>query len=166
MVSVALSLGSNIRRYFYINRALDALEQTFGDILVSPVYESAAVGFNGSPFLNLIVIVETSQSLMAVIKNLKQIENDNGRDRSRPKFAARTIDIDVVTYGDLAGEVDGISLPRPELFANAFVLLPLVDLWADKPVPGLALNFSQLWQRQGDQGQQLMRVFFRRQVGL
>lgn len=166
MIQVSLSLGSNIRRYYHINQGLDALTQAFGAVQCSPVYESAAVGFQGSPFLNLIAIIETNLPLGEVISRLKQIEDDNGRDRSGPKFSPRTLDIDVVTYGDAVGDVDGVELPRPELFKNAFVLLPLVDLWPDKKVPGRPQTYAELWQTQGDTTQQLQVVPFTRTASL
>ncbi len=165
MTVISLSLGSNIDRFRHINLGLDALERVFGAVTCSPVYESAAVGFAGSPFLNLIVLVESELSLTEVIRILKGIEDENGRDRSGPKFSARTLDIDVVTYGDQFGLVDGIQLPRPELFKNAFVLLPLVDLWPDKTVPGESVDYQTLWRQHGDRTQQLNVVAFERRRG-
>lgn len=162
MTDVSLSLGSNIRRYFHINQALDALEEEFGDILCSPVYESAAVGFEGSAFLNLIVCVQTDKSLSDVIGVLKRIEDENGRDRSGPKFGSRTLDIDVVTFGDEHGEIEGVELPRSELFKNAFVSLPLADVWPDKIVPGTITTYAALWDSQQGLGQQLQVVSFKR----
>lgn len=164
MTDVSLSLGSNIRRYFHINSALNALEVEFGEIDCSPVYESAAVGFDGSAFLNLIVCVKTELGLSEVITVLKRIEDENGRDRSGPKFGPRTLDIDVVTYGDIAGEVDGIELPRPELFKNAFVSLPLADIWPDRVIPGQKETYAELWKSQGDRTQQLHKVAFERRA--
>jgi 2-amino-4-hydroxy-6-hydroxymethyldihydropteridine diphosphokinase len=161
-VQVSLSLGSNIDRYRYINAGLAALESEFGTVTCSPVYESAAVGFNGSPFLNLVSIVETSKSLTEVIKSLKDIEDENGRDRTGPKFSARTLDIDVVTYGDCSGVMEGIELPRAELFKNAFVLLPMIDLWPTQQVPGTTYTYQQLWQRFENKDQALSVVPFER----
>ena len=162
LTKISLSLGSNIDRYRHINAGLTALESAFGEVRCSPVYESAAVGFNGSPFLNMIVIIETNQSLTDVISRLKAIEDNNGRDRTGPKFSARTLDIDVVTYGDAVGVIESVTLPRPELFKNAFVLLPLVDLWANERVPGKSMTYQALWEQQGDKTQRLHVVPFER----
>jgi 2-amino-4-hydroxy-6-hydroxymethyldihydropteridine diphosphokinase len=161
-IQVSLSLGSNIERYSHINAGLMALEEEFGEIICSPVYESASVGFKGSPFLNLIVIIETTISLTDVIRKLKAIEDRNGRDRTGPKFSPRTLDIDVVTYGSFFGVLEGIQLPRPELFENAFVLLPLVDLWADELVPGKNMTYQQLWSASENKSQELHVVDFTR----
>lgn len=166
MTTVSLSLGSNIRRYYHINRGLNALEQAFGALQCSPVYESEAVGFDGSPFLNLIAAIETELSLPDIVHILKEIEDANGRDRQGPKFSARTLDIDVVTYGQVSGVQDGLTMPRPELFKNAFVLLPLADIWPDRRVPGREETYLQLWQRDGNHDQKLNPVGFRRDQNL
>jgi 2-amino-4-hydroxy-6-hydroxymethyldihydropteridine diphosphokinase len=154
-INVALSLGSNIERYKHINAALNALENEFGSLICSPIYESDAVGFDGSAFLNSIAIVQTDKSLTRVISILKAIEDDHGRDRTGPKFSARTLDIDVVTYGDLFGVHEGVELPRAELFKNAFVLRPMADLLPDETVPGENSTYLTLWQ-QFDQSKQAL----------
>ena len=161
-VRIALSLGSNIDRYRHINAGLDALEAEFGEVLCSPVYETAAVGFDGSPFLNLVAVIHSPLSLSDVNVALKRIEDANGRDRSGPKFSPRTLDIDVVTYGDALGVVEGVELPRPELFKNAFVTKPMADLLAEVPVPGQGCNYLQLWQQYGNRDQALQQVPFER----
>lgn len=141
---VLLSLGSNVDREYHLKAALDALGEAYGPLDVSPVYESAAVGFAGDAFFNLAVALQTDESLSDLNVHLKQIEDACGRDRSQPKFSDRTLDIDVLTYGDLAGEVEGIKLPRYEVYKNAYVLKPLADLRPNQPVPG---NPEQTWQR-------------------
>lgn len=166
MTTVSLSLGSNIQRYFHINRGLNELEAAFGNLQCSPVYESASVGFDGSPFLNMIAAVETELALSDVVRILKDIEDRNGRDRSGPKFSARTLDIDVVTFGDAVGEVEGMTMPRPELFKNAFVLLPLADIWPDRQVPGRDQTYRELWLSEGNHKQQLSTVNFRRDADI
>lgn len=157
---VALSLGSNIRRYHHINAGIKALKKAFGQVICSPVYESEAVGFQGDAFLNLIALIESNLSLSQIISILKRIEDDNGRDRSGPKFSARTLDIDVVTYGDHSGEIEGIELPRPELFKNAFVLKPMADLLPKEQVPGRPFSYLDLWVEQGDKTQKLEKIAF------
>lgn len=162
---IALSLGSNIDRYRHLNAGLDALEQAFGDVVSSPVYESAAVGFEGSAFLNSIVIIQTSLSLLDVVQMLKAIEDANGRNRNGPKFSARTLDIDVVTFGEHFGLYQGIELPRAELFKNAFVLKPMADLWPDRRIPGQQQTYQQLWQAYPQAKQPLTEVAFERRSG-
>lgn len=161
LIPVALSLGSNIDRYRHLTNALDALAEEFGELLCSPVYESEAVGFDGSNFLNSVVVVETRRSLAEIGPILKRIEDDNGRNRSGPKFSARTLDIDVLTYGSLVGEHDEVTLPRDETARNAFVLKPMADILPDTLMPGSELTYGQLWANYPKDEQKLWRVPFR-----
>lgn len=141
---VYLSVGSNVNRERNVRSAVHALSKLFGGIEISPVYESAAVGFDGTPFYNFIVAIETDESITDIIQKLKAIEDAHGRDRSGPKFSSRSLDIDVVLYGDLVGEHEGIELPRPELFYNAFVLLPMADLLQDEKEPKTGSSYAEL----------------------
>lgn len=141
---VYLSVGSNVYRAHNSRSAVHALRELFGEIEISPVYESAAVGFDGTPFYNFIVAINTHQSITEIILKLKAIEDAHGRDRRGPKFSSRSLDIDVVLYGDLVGEHEGIELPRPELFYNAFVLLPMADLLKDEPEPKTGSSYLEL----------------------
>ncbi len=155
---VLLSLGSNIDRDFHLTAALDALRDLFGDIDLSPVYESKAVGFEGDAFYNLVVAVRTALPLSELNDCLKRIEDDCGRDRSQPRFSSRTLDIDVLTYGSLYGVHEGVSLPRDEVWKHAFVLKPLADLRPDEAVPGHAMTWQELWNDFDAGGQLLMPV--------
>lgn len=146
MARVYLSLGSNISPHTYISTALDELADRFGHLIVSSVYESEAVGFDGDNFLNLVVGIETGLSVGELSKTLKSIEDKHGRKRSGPKFSGRTLDIDILTYADAKGIIDGVSLPRDEITKNAFVLLPLAEIAANDRHSVLGLSFSELWE--------------------
>jgi len=146
MVTAYLSLGSNIDRYRHISAALDALTARFGGLVISPVYESEAVGFDGDNFLNLVVGIETDLPVGGLSAELKRIEDENGRLRSGPKFSARTLDIDVLTVDQLSGEHDGVLLPRDEVETNAFVLRPLADIAAGDIHPLTGLSYGAMWQ--------------------
>jgi len=146
MVIVYLSLGSNVAREFHICAALDALAERFGTLRISSVYESEAVGFAGEAFYNLVVGLETDLGLASLVAFLKQLEDANGRDRSQPKFSARTLDIDVLLYGDQVGEVAGIRLPRAEITENAFVLRPLAEIAPDVLHPELKQTLGEMWR--------------------
>jgi len=158
MARVYLSLGSNIDRERHIRAALDALAQSFGELTVSPVYESEAVGFDGDHFYNLVVGVDTNLSVGELQRSIKEIEDENGRERSGPKFSARTLDIDILTYDDCVGDVDGVALPRAEIVKNAFVLLPLVDVAGEELHPQLQMTYSQLWAEYDKTKQALWQV--------
>lgn len=161
VTEVLLGLGSNIERDAHLLTALRLLEERFGELSVSPVYESPAVGFDGDPFYNLVVGVSTTDSLTTVNTWLKQVEDEHGRDRSQPKFSSRRLDIDILTWGQAHGVVEGITLPRSEVFRHAFVLKPLVDLRPQMTVPGKSLTWSQLWDAFDATDQPLTPVFLR-----
>ncbi|MBW0148666.1 2-amino-4-hydroxy-6-hydroxymethyldihydropteridine diphosphokinase [Marinobacter arenosus] len=158
-VRVYISIGSNIDRNHYVSAALDALAEWFGDLIISPVYESEAVGFDGSPFLNLVVGVTTSLPVGELSRRFKQLEADNGRRRDVPKFSARTLDLDILTYGDQVGQIDGVELPRGEILKNAFVLRPLADIAPDAVHPVCGRSYKELW-RDYHTGQKLWPVDF------
>lgn len=159
-VRVYLSLGSNINPRQHLKAALDALHETFGDMTLSRVYESQAVGFSGDNFYNLVVGLECALSVGQLLKCLRAIEDDNARDRSGPKFSARTLDIDILTYGDLVGEIDGIALPRDEILKYAFVLIPLADIASDERHPVLRETYGNLVKKMDIRRQPLWPVAF------
>ena len=153
---VYLGIGSNIDRSKAISTALTLLEQAFGKLDISPTFESEAVGFSGDNFYNLVVSFTTSVSLTDIIKIYKNIEDDAGRNRSDPKFSARTIDIDPLMYGDLICD-SPVQLPRDEILKNAYVLWPLAIMAADEKHPETGLSFSEHWKRY-DKKQKLWQV--------
>lgn len=160
MTSVYLSLGSNIDRGANLRSGLDALAREFGNLQLSPVYESEAVGFDGDPFLNLVAAIETDRSVGELAEVLRAIEADHGRIRGEKKYSSRTLDIDILTWGDAVGVLDGVSLPRGEILKHAFVLRPLADLAPDVLHPALKKTFAQLLQEKPFEGQKLWQVEF------
>ena len=159
MARVFLSLGSNIEQQRYITAGLDGLTQQFGTLQISSVYESVAIGFDGDNFYNLVVGIETDLNVGELSQYLKALENKNGRRRDCPRFSARTLDIDILTYDDVVGYFDGVLLPRQEILENAFVLLPLAELVPNDVHPVEKLNYEMLWQRY-DRDQILWPVSF------
>lgn len=142
---VTVSLGSNIDPENNIRKAVVELTQQFGEMTVSQVYQTAAVGFDGEDFLNLVVSFNTVLSVQAIASGLKAIEDRIGRDRSQPKFSARAIDLDLLTYDHLVLDEPGIQVPRHEILQNAFVLKPLSDICGNDIHPELDKTYHQLW---------------------
>lgn len=159
-VRVYISVGTNIDREHHVSAALDALADWFGELVISPVYESEAVGFDGSAFFNLVVGVDTELSVGELSRRFKQLEADNGRRRNVPRFSARTLDLDILTYGTRTGVVDGVELPRGEILKNAFVLRPLADIAPDEQHPVCGERYQDLWQEYRS-GQKLWPVDFK-----
>ncbi len=108
MAVVYLGVGSNIERERYIIAGLDALERLFGALVLSPVYESDAIGFEGEPFYNLVARVETDLEVGELQKALRHIEYEHGRLQNASRFSARKLDIDILTYDDRVGVVEGV----------------------------------------------------------
>lgn len=160
MNRVYLSLGTNIDRYKHITAALNGLSATFGTVDCSAVYESEAVGFKGSHFLNAVVAIDTTLTCGELNQWLKQLEDGYGRKRDVAKFSPRTLDIDILLFGDQVGNVDGVALPRAEITYNAFVLKPLAELAPDLVHPVLQQTMSALWQGFDHSSQQLWQVPF------
>jgi 2-amino-4-hydroxy-6-hydroxymethyldihydropteridine diphosphokinase len=160
MAKVYLSLGSNIERESNIRGALTVLAERFGDIQISSVYESEAVGFEGDHFYNLVVGLDSDLSVGDLAVIFRGIESDFGRQRLQEKFSARTLDIDILTYGDVCGTIDGVDLPRDEIGKYAFVLLPMVEIAPQQQVPGTTETYEAMWQRLDMSEQQLWVVDF------
>ena len=160
MAEVYVSIGSNIHRYRHVKASLDALSEIFSSLEISPVYESEAIGFEGDNFLNLVVGFTTLMSVGDLQQALKRIEDDYGRERGGPKFSARTLDIDILTYDEIVGMHDGVLLPRDEILTNAFVLQPLFDISPKRLHPEVKKSYAQLWQEYDRQSQALWAVDF------
>ena len=95
MAQVYVSIGSNIERERNIDTALQALAGAYGKLQQSSVYESAAVGFDSTPFYNLVVAFQTDASPQMVQETLHRIEDNQGRLRAG-ELAARTLDLDLL----------------------------------------------------------------------
>lgn len=160
MARVYLSLGSNIDRERNLKAAYKALNAAYAPLTVSQVYESEAVGFEGSHFYNLVIGLDTEKSVGELSKHLHAIEDANGRVRGGPKFAARTLDIDILTYGDLSGEHDGIVLPREETLKNAFVLQPLAEIAGSEKHPVSGKKYAEHWAEYDKSKQKLWAIPF------
>jgi 2-amino-4-hydroxy-6-hydroxymethyldihydropteridine diphosphokinase len=142
-----ISIGSNIDKEIHIPASLQALEQLFGTLTVSSVYESEAVGFSGAVFHNLIVGFDSDLDVKTVAKQLRQIELDNGRTRNSQKFSARTLDLDLILYGDLIISDGRLQIPRDEIEKYAFVLEPLAEIAPTEIHPVSGISYAELWQQ-------------------
>ncbi|MDI1291628.1 MAG: 2-amino-4-hydroxy-6-hydroxymethyldihydropteridine diphosphokinase [Methylobacter sp.] len=142
-----ISIGSNIDKDKYIPASLSALEQVFGELTISSIYETEAVGFTGDVFYNLVVGFDSDLEAKTVAKQLRQIELDNGRTRDSRKFAARTLDLDLILYGDLIINDGRLQIPRDEIEHYAFVLEPLAEIAPDLKHPISQLCYAELWKQ-------------------
>lgn len=145
MARVYLSLGSNQEPHRYLPIAIEELRVRFGDIDVSPAYRSAAVGFDGADFVNLAVGLDTDLTPTELNEWLHALEDRHGRRRDVPRYADRTLDVDIVLYDDLVAQGPGhLDIPRKEL-KHAFVLKPIVDIAPDIRHPVSGKTMRELW---------------------
>lgn len=145
MTRAYLSLGSNLEPVRHLRAALDELRARFGAIDVSPAYRSRAVGFDGADFVNLAVALETDLEPAALNEWLHALEDRHGRRRDVPRYADRTLDVDIVLYGDRVIDGPGhLQVPRDEL-KHAFVLRPLADLAPQLRHPVDGRSMAQWW---------------------
>ncbi|PMR76685.1 2-amino-4-hydroxy-6-hydroxymethyldihydropteridine diphosphokinase [Billgrantia endophytica] len=146
MALISVSIGSNIDRDHHVRTCLDALSATFGTLAVSRIFESEPVGFeDGRNFFNLVVAFESHWTVGELQAWCKRLEFANGRREDSPKFSPRTLDIDLLTVGELTGIHDGVALPREEILHHAFVLQPLAELLPETPHPLDGRPYAQLW---------------------
>jgi len=157
---VALSLGSNSNAEHYLTMGLNALQTQFVDLRMSSVFESEPVGFAGDNFLNMVVVIDTSETLEDLARYLKRLEDLHGRIRQGQRFSGRTLDIDILTYGYLSGVHADIVLPREEVAENAYVLWPLAQVLGEQVHQPSGRTYAQLWNAYDKSRQRLQPVEF------
>src|SRR5690349_12558600 len=145
MPDVYVAAGSNVEPEKNLARALDEIEQAFGDVAISPAYRNQAVGFTGEDFINLVVGFRTDDPPVQVKETLERIELSCGRARNAPKWAPRTMDLDILMYDQLVSDQPGLLLPRPDLLRRAFMLKPLVDIAPGLLHPTQHRTMAELW---------------------
>ncbi len=159
MARIYISVGSNIEPAHYLRQANVALTRALGELTLSPVYQSEAVGFEGEHFLNMVIGADTDLAIEELVSLLKQIELDNGRKPGAKKFSARTLDLDLLLYDDVVCS-SPIELPRAEILHNAFVLWPLADVAPTRCHPLNGTRFNALWSQFDKPSQRLWPVDF------
>src|SRR5262245_44750002 len=145
MPEVYIAAGSNVEPEKNLARALDELEQAFGNLAVSPAYRNPAVGFAGADFINLVVGLHADESAAQVKQTLERIEALCGRPRHAPKWGPRTMDLDILMYDQVVSDEPGLILPRPDLLRRAFMLKPLADLAPGLHHPTEQRTIGELW---------------------
>lgn len=137
LTRVYIGLGSNVGdRLQFLQRAVQHLGETIGVQVsdVSTVYETEPVGPAAQAwFLNAVVAVDTSLSPVTLLQQTQAIERALGRETTY-HWGPRTIDLDILLYGDTQVNTATLTIPHAELCQRAFVMIPLLEL-----VPGLVL---------------------------
>lgn len=136
MTRVAIGFGSNLgNRKAHLINGLKALTRFAHLEAVSSLYESAPIGpVEQGPFLNAVAVFETSARPRSLLVELLAVEAREGRTR-RVRWGPRTLDLDLLLFGEERVEFDDLCVPHPELPTRRFVLDPLLEAWPDATLP-------------------------------
>jgi len=144
MTRVFVAAGSNVEPIKNLQRALRELGKHYR-LQLSPAYRNKAVGFEGEDFINLVIGFETDDSIEQVVTRLHAAEAVCGRPRDAPKWAPRTMDLDLLLFGDLVRHEDNLKLPRGDLLKKAYMLRPMAELAPTTRHPVIGKTMRELW---------------------
>lgn len=153
---VILSLGSNLgNRLENIRLAVDAIHRTIATVVnISALYETPSWGFQGEPFFNCALVLQTTKKAEQILDEVLQLETRLGRARnSEDGYESRIIDIDVIAYNEDIINTDKLKIPHPHMQNRKFVLLPMRDLNLDWRHPILQKYLPELVQLAEDKSQ-------------
>jgi 2-amino-4-hydroxy-6-hydroxymethyldihydropteridine diphosphokinase len=142
---VFVAAGSNVAPEEHLQRAVAELHTAFPGVRFSPWYRNTAVGFAGDDFINLVAGFDTALTPRQVLERLHAIETRCGRPRDAPRWAPRTMDLDVLLYGELVCDEPWLKLPRPDLLRRAYMLGPLAALAPRLLHPTEQRTIGELW---------------------
>lgn len=147
-VEAYLGVGSNLgRREQHLARAVRKLRSAGEIAAVSGLYESAPVGVTDQPFfLNIVVCLRTALDPNALLQAMLRIEKEGGRVRTFPG-GPRTIDVDLLLYGDRVVRDEELLVPHPRMVERAFVLAPLLELEPRLVEPGTGRPYAEYLSR-------------------
>ena len=146
MATVYVGLGSNIDPEDNLHLGIHELRKRFGELQLSAVYRSAAVGFEGPDFLNLVASFESDIAPQAVCDEIEAIHNLAKRDPHGGKWESRPLDIDLLLYNDLVINQRPVRIPREDVLEYSFVLRPLAELAPDLVHPVTGKTMLEHWQ--------------------
>lgn len=158
MPEVYIAAGSNVEPERHMQQAVAELAREFPGARFSSWYRNRAAGFDGDDFINLVAGFGTALPVHALLERLHAIEGRCGRARDAPRWAPRSMDLDVLLYGDLVCEEPGLKLPRPDLLKRAYMLGPLAELAPQLMHPTAGLSVAELWRRFDRQAHPLERL--------
>jgi 2-amino-4-hydroxy-6-hydroxymethyldihydropteridine diphosphokinase len=144
---VFLGLGSNVDAESNLRLAIEELRARFGDLQLSRVYRSAAYGFDGEDFLNLVAALDTDLAPVEILRQIEEIHVLAGRVRSPDRYTSRPLDVDLLIHGDLVDPDPALRLPRDDVLRHSFVLGPLAEIAPDLEHPVTGLRIDAHWRQ-------------------
>ncbi len=135
-VRAAIGLGSNLGdRARHIADAIGSISRLGSLVNVSALYETAPIGGPAQgPYLNAVAVIDTDLAASDLLAECLRIEREHGRQRNE-KWGPRTLDLDIILYGDALIDQAGLIVPHPRLAERRFVLEPLVEAWPKASLP-------------------------------
>ncbi|MGC2048890.1 MAG: 2-amino-4-hydroxy-6-hydroxymethyldihydropteridine diphosphokinase [Gallionella sp.] len=170
MARAFIAIGSNIKPAENVRAAIQCLARQTRLTGISMVYRTDALEHpEQQPYYNCVVEIETDVP-PAELKHtmLRRIEKGLGRERTEDKYAPRTIDLDLIVYGDLAMDAQDIKLPDPEILDRAFLAIPLFELAPDLVLPGYGLRIGEIAEKLPQRGMEPLQdyaLLLREKVG-
>ena len=146
MATVYVGLGSNIDPENNLHLGIRELRARYGDLELSAVYRSEALGFDGDDFLNLVARFESNDTPQAICEQIELIHNLTGREREGGKWESRPLDIDLLLYNDLVIDERPVRIPRDDVLEYSFVLRPMAELAPDLVHPVTGRTMLDHWQ--------------------
>jgi len=140
-----VAAGSNVEPRANLRRALDVLARHYPGLRISTAYRNRAVGFEGEDFVNLVIAIDTADDVLTVVARLHEAEAACGRARDAPKWAPRSMDLDILLYGERICDEPGLVLPRPDLVRRAYMLGPAAEVAPTTRHPTLGVTLEELW---------------------
>jgi|TARA_B100001094_G_scaffold87757_1_gene83938 2-amino-4-hydroxy-6-hydroxymethyldihydropteridine diphosphokinase len=160
MHKVYIGIGSNVSKEKNIKSCIVELRKVYENIILSPVYETSSMGFDGPNFYNLVSSFDTTLSIYDLKANLNSIENDHGRHFNETKFSSRTLDIDILYYDNQVISNEKIKIPRKEIIEYDFVLTPLIDIAPNFIHPVLKISHTHIMESTAIEKQIISKIDF------
>ena len=160
--TVFLGIGSNLNKKENIHSCITFFKSSFKHCSISPIYQSPSFGFEGHDFYNLVIKIKTHFKLPSLKKWLMWVEDVHNRDRSQPRYSNRTLDIDILLFNNDIYQDENITIPRPEILTQGYILKPLIDISTQIKHPQTQNTFEHHWHKlQNEQASTLKLVNYK-----
>lgn len=158
MTSVYVAAGSNVEPEKNLARACQEFARSWTGVRYSHAYRNKAVGFDGPDFLNMVIAFHTTEPIEPVIVRLREIESLCGRPRNAPKWASRSMDLDILLFGARIEKTANYTLPRPDLLKRPYMLGPMAEIAPGVQHPTEGKTIGELWAQFDRAGHEMVPV--------